>query len=100
MEIAPQQMADKFVIKTHVIKANRNGVRRENLLTQHPGKLHLGVAFLDRFLRRDASHHQCVRTWQSIIIQRHQQVIRLANRFEIHVRPLPSKLHDAVLPRI
>ena len=93
-------MANKLVIKPNIIKSNCDGIRRENLLTQHPGKLCLSVAFLDCFLRRDASHHQRVRTWQCIIIQRHQQVIWLTNRFEIHVCSLPSKLHNAVLPRI
>ena len=72
MKIAPQQMADKFVVKSNIIKTNRNGVWHENFLTQHPGKLRLAVALLDRFLRRDTGHHQRIRTRQSIIIQRHQ----------------------------
>ena len=93
-------MADKFVVKPNIIKTNRNSLRRKNFLTQHPGKLYLAVALLNRFLRRDASYHQRIRTRQCIIIQRHQQIIRITNRFEIHVRPLPSKLHNAVLPRI
>ena len=91
-------MANKFVVKPNIIKTNRNSLRRKNFLTQHPGKLCLGVAFLDCFLRRDASYHQRVRTWQGIIIQRHQQIIRLTNRLEIHVCPLPRELHDSILP--
>ena len=50
MKIAPQQMTDKFVVKPNIIKTNRNSVGRENLFTEHPGKLRLTVALLNRFL--------------------------------------------------
>ena len=71
MKIAPQQMADKFVVKPNVIKTNHDGVRGKNFLTEHPGKLRLVVTLLDRFLRRDAGYYQRIRTWQGVIIQRH-----------------------------
>ncbi len=37
------------IVQIEDIKANRNGIRRENLLAEHPRKLRLAVAFLDRF---------------------------------------------------
>ena len=92
-------MSHKFIVKSHTIKPRHDRPWRTNLLSQHTHKLRLRIALIHRLLRRNPRHHQRLGTRQRVIAQRDQHIIRLTNRPQIHIRPLPRKLHDPITAR-